>query len=65
MKRLGYLSFNSNERTGHQARELKSVRVNSDAYLLRLVVQRCHTNKLTRLANSMLDNVAHDGCTTF
>ncbi|DBB10866.1 TPA: hypothetical protein ACH3X3_007335 [Trebouxia sp. C0006] len=46
MKRLGYLSFNSNERTGHQARELKSVRVNSDAYLLRLVVQRCHTNKL-------------------
>ena len=46
MKRLGYLSFNSNERTGHQARELKSVKVHSDAYLLRLVVQRCHTNKL-------------------
>ena len=46
MKRLGYLSFNSNERTGHQARELKSVKVNSNAYLLRLVVQQCHTNKL-------------------
>ena len=46
MKRLGYLSFNSNEGTGHQARELKSVRLNTEAYLLRLVIQRCHTNKL-------------------
>lgn len=46
MKRLGYLSFNSNEGSGHQARELKSVRLNTEAYLLRLVVQRCHTNKL-------------------
>lgn len=46
MKRLGYLSFNSNEGSGHQARELKSVRLNTEAYLLRLVIQRCHTNKL-------------------
>jgi hypothetical protein len=27
-KRLGYLSFDSNERSNHQARELKSVHVN-------------------------------------
>lgn len=45
-KRLGYLSFDSNERSGHQARELKSVHVSVDAAALRLVVHRCHVNKL-------------------
>ncbi|KIZ03119.1 Nephrocystin-3 [Monoraphidium neglectum] len=45
-KRLGYLSFDSNERSGHQARELKSVHVSVDAVALRLVVHRCHVNKL-------------------
>jgi hypothetical protein len=45
-KRLGYLSFDSNERSGHQARELKSVHVSIDAVALRLVVHRCHVNKL-------------------
>ncbi|KAG1659551.1 hypothetical protein FOA52_015355 [Chlamydomonas sp. UWO 241] len=45
-KRLGYLSFDSNERSNHQARELKSVHVNVPATLLRLVVHRCHVNKL-------------------
>lgn len=65
MKRLGYLSFNSNERTGHQARELKSVKVNSNAYLLRLVIQQCHTNKLNiynqvrSLPGRMPNNNAH------
>lgn len=45
-KRLGYLSFDANERSGHQARELKSVHVSIDAAALRLVVHRCHVNKL-------------------
>jgi hypothetical protein len=45
-KRLGYLSFDSNERSGHQARELKSVHVSVDVSALRLVVHRCHVNKL-------------------
>ncbi|KAK9803394.1 hypothetical protein WJX72_004936 [[Myrmecia] bisecta] len=46
LKRLGFLSFDSNERSGHQARELKSVHVNTTAFVLRLLVHRCHTNKL-------------------
>ncbi|GFR45564.1 hypothetical protein Agub_g6958 [Astrephomene gubernaculifera] len=45
-KRLGYLSFDSNERSNHQARELKSVHVNVQAFLIRLVIHRCHVNKL-------------------
>ncbi len=45
-KRLGYLSFDSNERSSHQARELKSVHVNVHAYVVRLVIHRCHVNKL-------------------
>ncbi|KAK9826624.1 hypothetical protein WJX74_006438 [Apatococcus lobatus] len=45
-KRLGFLSFDKNERSGYQARELKSVHVNATAYLLRLVVHQCHSNKL-------------------
>eukprot|EP00899_Mesostigma_viride_P016474 jgi/Mesvir1/24828/Mv22068-RA.1 len=46
MKRLGYLSFDSNERSNHQARELKSVHVDVDALLVRLVCHKCHVNKL-------------------
>lgn len=45
-KRLGYLSFDSNERSNHQARELKSVHVNVPAFFIRLMVHRCHVNKL-------------------
>lgn len=45
-KRLGYLSFDSNERSNHQAREFKSVHVNVHASHIKLVVQRCHVNKL-------------------
>lgn len=45
-KRLGYLSFDSNERSNHQARELKSVHVNVHASHIKLVVHRCHVNKL-------------------
>ena len=43
-KRLGYLSLDPNERSGFQARELKSVYVDSEAVLLKLVVHKCHLN---------------------
>lgn len=46
MRRLGYLSFDSNERSNHQARELKSVHVSVEAQLVRLLIHRCHVNKL-------------------
>ena len=40
MRRLGHLSFDSNLSSGHQARELKSVHVNVDAAVLRLVIHK-------------------------
>ena len=43
-KRLGYLSLDPNERSGFQARELKSVYVDSDAVLLKLIFHKCHLN---------------------
>ncbi|WIA42558.1 hypothetical protein OEZ86_008540 [Tetradesmus obliquus] len=46
LRRLGYLSFDSNERSNHQARELKSVHVLVEAQLVRLLIHRCHVNKL-------------------
>ncbi|KAF8056211.1 CEP104 [Scenedesmus sp. PABB004] len=46
LRRLGYLSFDCNERSGHQARELKSVHVSVEAQLVRLLIHRCHVNKL-------------------
>jgi hypothetical protein len=45
MKRLGYLSFDSNERSGYKARELKSVHITVNAQLVRLLIHRCHVNK--------------------
>jgi centrosomal protein CEP104 len=44
-KRLGYLSLDSNERSGFQARELKSVYVDSVSLLLKVVLHKCHVNK--------------------
>lgn len=44
-QRLGYLSLDSNERSGFQARELKSVFVNTPTRLLKLVIHGCHVNK--------------------
>eukprot|EP00798_Chlamydomonas_sp_ICE-L_P028474 gene28474-31624_t len=41
-KRLGYLSFDSNERSNFQARELKSVNINVTALYVKLIVHRCH-----------------------
>eukprot|EP00240_Pyramimonas_obovata_P012838 CAMPEP_0118939966 /NCGR_PEP_ID=MMETSP1169-20130426/30302_1 /TAXON_ID=36882 /ORGANISM="Pyramimonas obovata, Strain CCMP722" /LENGTH=261 /DNA_ID=CAMNT_0006884353 /DNA_START=264 /DNA_END=1045 /DNA_ORIENTATION=+ len=46
MKRLGYLSFDSNEKSAFKARELKSVHVNTAAHVMRLVLHKCHINKL-------------------
>ena len=44
-RRLGFLSFDSNERSSFTARELKSVALNgTPAHLLRLVFHRCHAN---------------------
>ncbi|CAM6084497.1 unnamed protein product [Calypogeia fissa] len=46
MKRLGYLSLDPNDRSGHQARELKSIHVDSPAAVVRLVLHHCYSNKL-------------------
>ena len=43
-KRVGYLSLDPNERSGFQARELKSVYVSADAVLLKLIFHKCHLN---------------------
>ena len=45
-KRLGSMSFDSNERSNFQARELKSVQVDVVAQLLKVVVHPPHANEL-------------------
>eukprot|EP00826_Nyctotherus_ovalis_P003464 TRINITY_DN10706_c0_g1_i1.p1 TRINITY_DN10706_c0_g1~~TRINITY_DN10706_c0_g1_i1.p1 ORF type:complete len:772 (+),score=197.96 TRINITY_DN10706_c0_g1_i1:73-2388(+) len=44
-KRIGHLSLGSNENNGFKARELKSVYVETPAYLLKLVLHKCYVNK--------------------
>lgn len=44
-KKLGYLSLDNNERSGFQARELKSVYVDVSAQCLRILFHKCHTNR--------------------
>mmetsp|Transcript_2687 Transcript_2687/g.4774 ORF Transcript_2687/g.4774 Transcript_2687/m.4774 type:complete len:965 (-) Transcript_2687:91-2985(-) len=44
-KRLGHLSLDSNERSQYQARELKSVHLNTHAVFLKLVLHKCYLNK--------------------
>ena len=44
-RKLGYLSLDSNERSGWQARELKSVYMDSPALYLKIQYQRCYVNK--------------------
>jgi hypothetical protein len=39
-----YLALDCNERSGHQARELKSVYIDSPATVVRLVFHNCHCN---------------------
>ncbi|EAR95577.1 centrosomal protein, putative (macronuclear) [Tetrahymena thermophila SB210] len=44
-KKLGYLSLDSNEKTGFKSRELKSVYVDSPALYLKLSFHKNHNNK--------------------
>ena len=44
-KKLGYLSLDSNERGGYQARELKSVYVDTPCLFMKFVFQKCYVNK--------------------
>ena len=44
-KRIGYLSLDSNERTGFTARELKSVYIEAPAGYLKVALHKCHVNK--------------------
>jgi len=44
-KKLGYLSLDSNERSGYQSRELKTVYIDSAALYLKIVFHKCHLNK--------------------
>ena len=46
LSRLGHLSFDSNEATRFQARELKSVHVSVTASVIKIVLHKCHHNKL-------------------
>ena len=47
VERLGYISLDSNERSSFKARELKSVHLNADdVAFVKLIVHRCHVNKL-------------------
>ena len=47
-KRLGSMSFDSNERSKFQARELKSVQVDVVAQLLKVVVHTPHANDFNK-----------------
>ena len=44
-KRLGYLSLDNNEKSNYQARELKSVFIDTKASYLKLCLYKCHPNK--------------------
>ncbi|KAM3137982.1 hypothetical protein pb186bvf_009877 [Paramecium bursaria] len=44
-KKLGYLSLDTNERGGFQARELKSVYIDTPALYMKFLFQKCHINK--------------------
>ena len=44
-ERLGYLSLNNNQRSNYQARELKSVYINSFSRFVKFVIHRCYINK--------------------
>ena len=54
-RKLGYLSLDSNERSGFQARELKSVYLNNRCSYMKLVLHNCHVNKFN-LFNQVLNN---------
>ncbi|PKY44949.1 hypothetical protein RhiirA4_542229 [Rhizophagus irregularis] len=47
-KRLGYCALDSNERANYKARELKSVRLDTECEYIRLVARRCYSNHLNQ-----------------
>ena len=63
-KRLGYLSLDSNERSGHKLRELKSVYVDTNAIFVKLLIRKCHVNnhnlfnQVSIIAINILGNAA-------
>lgn len=44
-KKLGYIALETNERSGYQARELKSVFLDNPCLYMKLVFHKCHINK--------------------
>ncbi|CAG8437416.1 7595_t:CDS:10, partial [Acaulospora morrowiae] len=47
-RRLGYCALDSNERANYKARELKSIRLDTEGEYIRLVARRCHPNHLNQ-----------------
>ncbi|KAJ3585944.1 hypothetical protein NHX12_012351 [Muraenolepis orangiensis] len=45
LHRLGYVSLSDNQKTGHKARELKSIHVNAVGTYLRVTLHRNHANR--------------------
>lgn len=56
-KRLGYLSLDTNERTNFQARELKTVYVNSLGSFLKLIINSPHLNNKNLYSQVGLVNI--------
>lgn len=46
--KMGYLTLNTNERSGFQARELKSVSVSVRCALLKILLHKCHLNSFNQ-----------------
>lgn len=44
-KKLGYIALDTNERSGYQARELKSVFLDNPCLYMKLLFHKCHINK--------------------
>jgi len=44
-KRLGYLSLDQNDKSGYQLRELKTVYIDAPCVYLRVLFEKCHSNK--------------------
>lgn len=45
-KKIGYFYFNSNEKSNFQSRELKTVYLETPCSYVKLVLNKCHVNKL-------------------
>lgn len=61
-RRLGFLSFDANDKSNYSARELKSVTLNgTPAHLLRLVFHRCHANSANIYGQARCDLLWEQG----